>query len=100
MGIYYFAVDYSREEQMWSPSSFSNKIIYSPGHPLPHMIVLKNCQGYNFQIVNDYSSQEEFEFKDVTEDVYTELKEKFPNFNWDLNEHIDLMKDDLLSIIK
>lgn len=48
MGIYYFSVDYSRREQMWAPKSFSDKCIYSPNHPLPQMIAMKNCQGCNF----------------------------------------------------
>ena len=82
MGIYYFAVDYSRKEQMWSPKSFSDKCIYHPHHPLPQMIAMKNCQGYNFEIVNDIFSREEHGFKDVTEVVYKELKEEFPIFDW------------------
>jgi hypothetical protein len=53
MGIYYFAVDYSLKKQMWAPKKFSDKCIYHPNHPLPQMIAMKNCQGYNFKIVND-----------------------------------------------
>jgi hypothetical protein len=82
MGIYYFAVDYGKKEQMWSPKSFSDKCIYCPTHPLPHMIALKNCKGSNFQIVNDFSTTFEHEFKDVSNDVYLELKEEFPDFDW------------------
>lgn len=89
MGIYYFAVDYSRKEQMWAPKSFSNKCIYHPEHPLPQMIAMKNCQGYNFEIVNDVSTYEEHGFKHVTDDVYRELKEKFPNFDWNEYEKFD-----------
>lgn len=83
MGIYYFAVDYSKEEQMWAPKSYSDKCIYYPGHPLPNMVVMKNCQGCNFQIVNDVSTSLEHEFKDVTEIVFKELKDKFPEYKWD-----------------
>lgn len=82
MGIYYFAVDYSYEEQMWSPKSFSNKCIYHPGHPLPHMIAMKNCQGCHFEIVSDMSTTFEHAYKDVSSEVYEELKKKFPDFDW------------------
>lgn len=82
MGIYYFAVDYGSRQQMWSPAHFSDKCIYHPKHPLPHMIAMKNCQGYNFEIVNDVSTFEEHSFKDVTDDVYKELKKNFPDFDW------------------
>ncbi len=50
------------------------------------MIALKNCHGCNFEIVNDVGTYEEHEFKDVTDDIYQELKEKFPDFDWDLYE--------------
>ena len=83
MGIYYFAVDYQSKEQMWAPGDWSNKCIYYPGHPLPHMIVMKNCQGYHFEVVNDVSTQEEHTFKDVTEEVFNELKQIFPENIWD-----------------
>jgi hypothetical protein len=82
MGIYYFAVDYSSRKQMWAPKSFSDKCIYYPTHPLPQMIAMKNCQGYHFEIVNDMSTTEEHEFEDVTESVYEELKDMFPDFDW------------------
>jgi hypothetical protein len=82
MGIYYFAVDYSKKEQMWAPGKFSDKCIYHPHHPLPQMIAMKNCDGSNFEIVNDMSTFEEHEFKDVTDEVFTELKETFPDFDW------------------
>lgn len=86
MGIYYFAVDYIHKEQMWAPGHFSDKCIYGPTHPLPNMIVMKNCQGASFEIINDVSSYEEHDFKDVTEEVYKELKEKFPQYDWDKQE--------------
>ncbi len=76
MGIYYFAVDYNKKEQMWTPGKFSDKNIYHPNHPLPHMIAMKNCQGYHFEIVNDVNTFEEHGFKDVTNEVYQELKNK------------------------
>jgi hypothetical protein len=82
MGTYYFAVDYENEEQMWAPKSFSDKCIYHPEHPLPQMIAMKNCQGCNFEIVNDVSTYNEHSFLDVTDKVYQELKEKFPEYDW------------------
>jgi hypothetical protein len=82
MGIYYFAVDYKAKEQMWSPKNFSNKCIYFPNHPLPQMIVMKNCRGCKFEIINDVSSYDEHEFKDITEEVYEEWKSLFPEFDW------------------
>lgn len=86
MGIYYFAVDYSKKEQMWAPKSFSDKCIYHPYHPLPQMIAMKNCHGYNFEVVNDVATYEEHEFKDVTEKVYQELKDRFTDFDWEKYE--------------
>jgi len=86
MGIYYFAVDYSSGEQMWAPKKFSDKCIYHPNHPLPHMMAFKNCRGSRFEIVNDVSTYEEHSFRDVTEVVYEELKKEFPEFDWDRYE--------------
>lgn len=71
---------------MWSPKNWSDKCIYHPNHPLPTMITMKNCQGCNFEIVNDVSTYEEHGFKDVTNDVYQELKERFPDFDWSAYE--------------
>ena len=82
MGIYYFAVDYHQKHQMWAPKNWSDKCIYHPHHPLPAMIAMKNCYGAAFEIVNDTSTYEEHEFKDVTEETYQELKDTFPNFDW------------------
>jgi hypothetical protein len=82
MGIYYFAVDYSEKLQMWAPKNWSDKCIYYPTHPLPCMIAMKNCQGHHFEIVNDVATYEEHEFKDITDEVYKEFKDKFPDFDW------------------
>lgn len=85
MGIYYFAVDYSQKKQMRAPRSYSDKSpgIFYPGHPLPCMVVMKNMQGWDFTIVNDVSTHEEHEFEDITEQVFKELKEYFPEYDWD-----------------
>lgn len=87
MGIYYFAVDYGAEEQMWAPKHFSDKWIYCPGHPLPQMIAMKNCKGSHFQIVCDINTYEEHEFKDVTDEVYEQWKKEFPDFDWETYEN-------------
>lgn len=89
MGIYYFAVDYANKQQMWAPSTFADKCIYHPNHPLPHMIAMKNCQGCHFEIVNDVSTYDEHGFKDVTLEVYKELKQEFPDYDWDRSKFID-----------
>lgn len=86
MGIYYFAVDYDAKEQMWAPKNQSDKCIFWPGHALPAMVAMKNCRGARFQFVNDVSTYKEHEFKDVTDEVYKEWKEEFPNFDWDTYE--------------
>ncbi len=83
MGVYYFAVDYNKKEQMWAPLNFSDKCIYYPGHPLPAMVAMKNGRGFAFKFVNDMSTEEEHEFKDVTKEVYEEWKKEFPEFDWD-----------------
>lgn len=88
MGIYYFAVDYTAKEQMWSPGKFSNKCIYWPNHPLPQMIIMKNCRGCNFEVVNDMCTFEEHEFKDVTDQVYQQLKDEFTDFDWKKYENL------------
>lgn len=86
MGIYYFAVDYNAQEQMWAPKGWSDKCIDYPTHPLPAMIAMKNMQGYDFTIVNDVSTESEHSFKDVTEEVYQEWKEKYPHYDWKVYE--------------
>jgi hypothetical protein len=85
MGIYWFAVDYNEKLQMWAPENYADKSpgIYYPSHPLPSMIVMKNIQGYNFEIINDMSSDQEHGFKDVTDEVFEELKKTFPDYNWE-----------------
>jgi hypothetical protein len=85
LGIYYFAVDYDKKKQMWSPHNFSDKCIDSPGHPLPAMVTMKNLQGWNFQFVNDVSTFEEHSYEDITEEVFKEWLEKFKD--WDLSKY-------------
>lgn len=84
MGTYYFSVDYVNKLQMWSPSNYKDKQpgVYYPGHPLPCMIIMKNIQGFHFEIVNDISTYEEHEYKDITECVFKELQDEFPDYQW------------------
>lgn len=91
MGIYYFAVDYETKIQIWSPPGFSVKKpgIYSPNHPLPNMIIMKNIQGYKYEIINDMNSYDEHDFGNVTEQVYQELKDEFPGYDWENSEWYD-----------
>lgn len=84
MGIYYFAVDYEAKEQMWAPGKFSDKSpgVFSPGHPLPGMIFMKNSRGSNFVVVNDMSTESEHSFKNVTDEVFEEYKKEFTEYDW------------------
>lgn len=88
MGIYYFAVDYTEKLQMWAPRCWADKSpgVFYPGHPLPCMMVMKNIQGYHFEIIDDMRSYEEHEFKDVTEEVFEELKKIFPEHDWSIDK--------------
>ncbi len=80
MGLYYFAIDRVKKLQMWAPKNYADKYpsVFCPSHPLPSMVFMKNAQGYNFQVTNDGNTYEEHDFKDVTDDVFQELKDQFP----------------------
>lgn len=80
MGIYYSAVDIARKLCIEPPRSFANKYpgICHPTNPFSGMVVMKNCQGYNFEIVDDCRYEVPDDFKDVTESVYEEYLDKFP----------------------
>lgn len=88
MGIYYFAVDYEEKLQMWPPAKYANKSpgVYYPTNPFSHMVMMKNIQGYDFKIINDVSSDSEYDFEDITERVFSELKNQFPDYFWDSEE--------------
>jgi hypothetical protein len=83
MAIYYFAVDYEAKEKMRAPGKYSDKCIWFPGHPLPNMVAFKNYRGSHFQFINDVYAEEEYEFKDITDQVYEEWKSEFPEFFFD-----------------
>lgn len=85
MGIYYFAVDYREKLQIWAPGKWADKNpgVFYPGHPLPNMVFMKNIQGYNFKVINDFDSTYEHAFEDVTEEVFKELRDMFPEYKWE-----------------
>lgn len=88
MGIYYYAIDQRNKTIMEPPDSYSNKkpSIYSPGNPFPAMVMMKNIQGYKYEIINDMETayEECCTWKDVTKEVYHELLSIFPE--WDKKE--------------
>jgi hypothetical protein len=81
MGIYYYAVDVAKKEYFSSPLNFAikNPGIYHPENPFPHMVVMKNIQGYHFEIWDDVSNDipPSNDWKDVTEIVYEEYLNSF-----------------------
>lgn len=84
MGIYWSAVDWIQEKQFQAPKDFSIKApgIFHPNNPFPNMVMMKNYQGYNFELVNDMSTEYETScsFEDITEEVYKEYKDYFVEF--------------------
>jgi hypothetical protein len=85
MGIYYFAVDHNLKKQMGSPKMFSlsGRNSFSPNNPFPHMVMMENYYGNNFELINDVNSTFEHEYEDVTKETYQKLKDEFPYYNWD-----------------
>lgn len=85
MGIYYFAVDRNEKLKIEPPDNFCIKSpgIFSPHNPFPHMVTMMNVYGHNFEITNDMVFEEEG-YKDITEEVYSQLKEKWPDYDWSL----------------
>ena len=92
MGIYYYAVDMSHKMYFSSPDGWADKSpgIYHPENPFPHMVVMKNIQGYYFDILNDCSNDipPSDDYLDVTEEVYKEYKTRFKDFFEEKNGHI------------
>ncbi len=77
MGIYWCAVDDESKERISPPDSYNDKTpgLYHPSNPFPGMVIMKNSQGYNFELVNDGGWDERFysdEYKDITDEVYKE----------------------------
>ena len=82
MGIYYAAVDTEDETIFYPPGHFATKIpgLYHPNNPFPSMVVMKNTQGYNYQIWSD-NDYYHLSFKDITQEVYDEYLKIYPQFN-------------------
>lgn len=82
MGIYYLAVDWNKKQRMEPPGSFANKSpgVFHSSNPFPNMVIMKNIQGYNFEIINDCGAEYETActFEDITEHVYNEFLNAFP----------------------
>lgn len=79
MGIYYAAVDINRKLVIEAPDGFAIKYpgVCHPANPFSAMVVMKNCQGYNFEIVNDMGYDIPNGFINITREVYMEYKEVF-----------------------
>jgi len=81
MGLYYAAVDNKQKKYFESPGKFSIKYpgICHPNNPFPHMVVMKNAQGYNYVIENDGNCECYYskDYEDVTEQVYEEYVRLF-----------------------
>lgn len=82
MGIYYYAVDTLAKLYFGAPVNYSDKSpgIYHPNNPFPHMLVMKNIQGYFFEVWNDCSNDipPDDDYVDVTEKVYKEYLDEWP----------------------
>ena len=85
MGIYYYAIDKATETIMEPPKEFNNRPpgIFQPRNPFPAMVMMRNCYGYNYEIINDMQSDYEecCSWKDVTQEVYEELLKIYPEWN-------------------
>jgi len=82
MGIYYCAVDWNEKKRIEPPRDFSIKApgIFHPTNPFPNMVMMKNYQGYDFELLDDCGAAYETacEFEDITEQVYKEFLDTFP----------------------
>lgn len=77
MGIYWCAVDDKQKQRIEPPNGYANKTpaLYHPENPFSGMVIMKNSQGYNFELVNDGGWNNSYysdEYKDITDDVYKE----------------------------
>jgi len=87
MGTYYYAVDTGQKQYFSPPEHYNVECpgCYHPLNPFPAMVVMKNVQGYCFEIWNDCGNDipPEEGYKDITEEAFQELKDEFPNYEWD-----------------
>ncbi len=79
MGIYYYAIDDTVKEYIEPPENFSNKFpgVCHPKNIFPQIVVMANCQGRFFYIVNDSAHEIPNDYKDMTEYYYQKYLEKF-----------------------
>lgn len=84
MGIYYYAIDGHEKTIMEPPESYACKspAIFHPNNPFPAMVMMKNIQGYHYEIINDMQTvyEECCTWKDVTKEVYEELLKIHPEW--------------------
>ena len=83
MGIYYCAIDLNSKLLIEPPNDFSIKYpgVCHPNSPFPGMVIMKNCQGFNFEIYNDMSATYDDYIgacEDITDQVYSDYLELFP----------------------
>jgi len=78
MGIYWYAYDRNSNEYFSSPTNYKGNGCISPDNPFPQMVVMKNMRGCYFDIVNDVSWDMPDGAIDITNKVYNEYLELFP----------------------
>ena len=83
MGTYYYAVDMRAKEYFSAPDKFAIEYpgCCHPSNPFPGMVVMKNCQGSHFKILDDCSNDipPEEGYKDITEECFKEYIDMFKN---------------------
>ncbi|NGX57255.1 MAG: hypothetical protein K940chlam3_00141 [Chlamydiae bacterium] len=79
MGTYYAAIDFEEGEIIHPPGKYSCKFpgFFHPNNPFPGMVLMKNCEGYDFEIENDGHDFFYSNWKDITKETYQEFLEKF-----------------------
>ena len=86
MGIYYKAMDHQTKKEFEAPGDFSIKSpgIFHPHNPFPHMVVMANSLGENFEIVNDTDEQVYYseEYEDMTDYYFEMLCRYFPEYDF------------------
>lgn len=91
MGVDYYAVDENEKKKIRPPDLYQSKSpgVFHPNNPFPGMVIMKNCQGYCYEIFNDFKDfHDDDEYQDITENVYKEYKDIFISVNWDKREGI------------
>ncbi len=90
MGREIVAIDNDSRKIIYAPKGFATKPpgVYHPTNPFPGMVVMKNIQGYEFEIWGDEFStwllyeadREGSPYKDITEEVYKDYINCFIDF--------------------